>query len=60
MTKVIVADFSAGESIYEKLEIELADVPIGILGECMRQKQNIRQTHTTQSEIILMKQRGIE
>lgn len=37
MTKVIVSDFSAGESIYEKLELELADVPIGILGECISQ-----------------------
>jgi hypothetical protein len=30
---VIVADFSSGESIYEKLEQQLEDIPIGILGE---------------------------
>jgi hypothetical protein len=32
-TKVIVADFSSGAIIYEKLEQQLADIPIGILGE---------------------------
>jgi hypothetical protein len=32
-TKVIVADFSDGESIYEKLEEQLEEIPIGVLGD---------------------------
>lgn len=30
--KVIVADFSKGEGVFEKLKEQLKDIPIGILG----------------------------
>lgn len=32
-TKYIVADFSKGRPIYEKIEKELQGIPVGILGE---------------------------
>lgn len=31
-TKVIVADFSKGKKVYEHIEEELRDIPVGILG----------------------------
>lgn len=31
-TKYIVADFSKGQSIYQRIENELAGIPVGILG----------------------------
>lgn len=31
-TKIIVADFSLGQPIYEHIERELKDIPVGILG----------------------------
>lgn len=31
-TKIIVADFSKGQTVYEHIEQELKDIPVGILG----------------------------
>lgn len=30
--KIIVADFSEGKDIYHKIQLQLQDIPIGILG----------------------------
>lgn len=32
-TKCVVIDFNDGKDVYERLELELRDIPIGILGE---------------------------
>lgn len=32
-TKIIVADFSKGQFVYEDIERELRDIPVGILGQ---------------------------
>lgn len=32
-TKIIVADFSKGQFVYEDIERELTDIPVGILGQ---------------------------
>lgn len=31
--KIITADFSKGRGIYEKIEMQLKDIPVGILGK---------------------------
>lgn len=31
--RIIVADFSKGRDVYEKIELQLKDIPIGILGK---------------------------
>ena len=35
-TKIVVADFSKGQSVYEHIERELKDIPVGILGTFFR------------------------
>lgn len=35
-TKWIVADFSQGEKVYDHIEKQLAGIPVGILGECVK------------------------
>lgn len=32
-TKCIVADFSSGKEIYERIKHEIGSIPVGILGE---------------------------
>lgn len=32
-TKIIVADFSKGQFVYEDIERELRDIPVGVLGQ---------------------------